>query len=251
MKMQLLNNTVTVALSDQGQGRAFLLLHGGAGPGSIAGLAAALAAGARVIAPTHPGFNGESRPQDFASVRDLARAYLDLVERLELDQVIVVGNSVGGWIAAEMALLAPARLAGIALLNAVGIDGDIVNPLTLAPAERAAKAFYDPQRYSLAPATPEAAALMAANHAALGAYAGQPFMHDPTLQARLAQLALPALVVWGVSDGIVDVAYGRRLCASMPGARFAPVEQAGHFPHIEQLPQVLAMIEDFSRAQML
>lgn len=251
MNMQLLNDTVTVAVADQGQGRAFLLLHGGAGPASVAGLAAALSAAARVVTPTHPGFNGEPRPEGFRSVADLARAYLDLLDRLALEQVIVVGNSVGGWIAAEMALLAPRRLAGIVLLNAVGIDGAIVDPLGLPPAERAAKAFHDPRRYALAPSTPEAAAIMAANHAALRVYAGQPFMHDPTLRARLARLAAPALVAWGASDGIVDVAYGRRLSDSMPGARFALIEEAGHFPHIEQLPRVLGLIEDFSRAQML
>lgn len=249
--MQLLNDTVTVALADQGQGRTFLLLHGGAGPASVAGLATALSARARVLTPTHPGFNGQPRPQGCASAGDLAKAYLDLLERMDLKDVIIVGNSFGGWVAAEMALLAPRRLAGIVLLNAVGIDGVIVDPVGLAPAERAAKAFHDPQRYSLAPASPEAAAIMAANHAALHAYAGQPFMHDPTLRARLAELRVAALVAWGASDGIVDVAYGRRLCDSMPGAAFAIVEEAGHFPHIEQLQQVLGLIDDFSRAQML
>jgi len=247
MNMQLLNDTLTVAVEDQGQGRAYLLLHGGAGPASMAGLAAALSARARVLTPTHPGFNGEPRPEGFSSAGDLANAYLDLLDRLGIRDVLIVGNSFGGWVAAEMALLQPRRVAGIVLLNAVGIDGAIVDPVGLAPAERAAKAFHNPQRYSLAPTTPEGAAMMAANHAALRAYAGQPFMHDPTLRARLAGLQVAALVAWGASDGIVDVAYGRRLCDSMPGAVFAVVEEAGHFPHIEQLQQVLDLIDDFGR----
>ncbi|MES2160796.1 MAG: alpha/beta hydrolase [Pseudomonadota bacterium] len=251
MKLQLLNDTLTLAVDDQGNGRAYLLLHGGAGPASMAGLAAALSATARVLTPTHPGFNGEPRPEDFSSAADLARAYLDLLDRLEIRDVVIVGSSFGGWVAAEMALLQPQRLAGIVLFNAVGIDGAIVDPAGLAPAERAAKAFHHPQRHALAPATPEGAAMMAANHAALRVYAGQPFMHDPTLRARLAGLRVAALVVWGASDGIVDVAYGRRLCDSMPGAVFAVVEEAGHFPHIEQLQQVLDLIDDFGRVQML
>ncbi|GJI89502.1 alpha/beta fold hydrolase [Duganella hordei] len=251
MNLQLLDGKVTVAVSDQGQGRAFLLLHGGAGPGSVAGLAAALATKARVLTPTHPGFNGEPRPEGLASVGDLARAYVDLIARLDLKDVVVIGNSVGGWIAAEMALLEPGRVAGIVLLNAVGIAGEIVDPVKLPPAGRAAHVFHDPQRYSLAPATPEAAAVMAANHATLKVYAGQPFMHDPTLQARLARMPVPALVVWGVSDRIVDVDYGRRLSDSMPGARFATVEEAGHFPQIEQLSEVVGMIDTFSSEQML
>lgn len=249
--MQLLNDTLTVAVDDQGQGRSCLLLHGGAGPTSVAGLAAALSAGARVVTPTHPGFNGEPRPEGCSSAGDLAYAYLDLLDRLEMSDVLIVGNSFGGWVAAEMALLQPQRVVGIVLLNAVGIDGAIVDPVGLAPAERAAKAFHHPQRYSLAPTTPAGAAMMAANHAALRVYAGQPYMHDPSLRARLAGLQVPALVAWGASDGIVDVAYGRRLCDSMPGAVFAVIEEAGHFPHIEQLQQVLDLIDDFSRVQML
>src|SRR5471032_840156 len=117
MNMQLLNDTLTVAVDDQGQGRAYLLLHGGAGPASMAGLAAALSARARVLTPTHPGFNGEPRPEGFSSAGDLANAYLDLLDRLGIRDVLIVGNSFGGWVAAEMALLQPRRVAGIVLLR--------------------------------------------------------------------------------------------------------------------------------------
>lgn len=250
-KLGLFAETLSFAYTDQGQGRAFLILHGGAGPASVAGLAGALAKSARAIVPTHPGFNGEPRPDQFTRVGDLVLAYLALIERLDLADVVVVGNSVGGWIAAELALRQSPRLAGLVLLNAVGIDTEslgraIVDPMKLEPAERSALSFHDPQRFAIAPSGPAAAAAMASNQQTLRVYAGEPFMHDPTLRARLAQITIPALVAWGESDRIVDPEYGRLYASSIPGARFELIREAAHFPQIERLDQVVQLIGDFA-----
>ena len=250
--IDLLSGTLPLRLSDQGEGRVFLILHGGAGPASVAGLANELSKKARAIAPTHPGFDGEPRPDGFARVDDLALAYLDLIESLDLTDAVIIGNSIGGWIAAEMALRKSPRIAGIILLNAVGIDTGspdrtIVDPMKLAPAERLAHAFHDPSRFAAAPPSPEAAAMMASNQRTLRVYSGE-LLHDPSLAARLAQMQVPALVVWGESDRIVDADYGRRFASSMPGAGFKLVARAGHFPHIERLDEVATLIEDFGEA---
>src|SRR5258708_1967688 len=90
---------LTLRFDERGSGRPVLVLHGGAGPQSVAGFAAALAARARVITPTHPGFGGAPRPEWFDSVDDLAHAYLELLERLDLREVTLIGFSIGGWIA--------------------------------------------------------------------------------------------------------------------------------------------------------
>ncbi len=247
---RLLAGTLPLAFTDCGTGTPFLLLHGGAGPASMRGLANALARGHRVVTPVHPGFDGEQRPDWLHTIGGLATAYLDLIERLDLSEVTIVGNSAGGWIAAEMALRGSPRVVGIVLLNAVGIDADpkgrpIVNPMTIAPAERAALAFHNPARFAVAPPTPEAMERLARNQQALFVYAGEPYMHDPVLRDRLGDLNLPALVAWGVSDRIVDLEYGRRFAASIPGARFAPITAAGHFPQIEKLDMVHRLVEAF------
>jgi pimeloyl-ACP methyl ester carboxylesterase len=70
-------------------------------------------------------------------------------------------------------------------------------------------------------------------------------MHDPSLHERLSRMPVPSLVVWGESDGIVDIAYGQRFAAAMSDSRFEVVSQAGHFPQIEQLGKVVGLIEDF------
>jgi len=252
--LHLFAEALPLSFSDQGSGRAFLVLHGGAGPASMAGLAEALGGSGRAIVPTHPGFAGQPRPEWFHRVGDLALAYLALLERLDLRDVVLVGSSIGGWIAAEMALRRSPRVAGLILLNPVGIepaspDRPIVNPVALPVAERAAYAFHNPERFAAVPSTPEAQAMLAANHKAMLAYAGEPFMHDPMLRARLAAITLPATVIWGESDRIVDVGYGRRYAASIPGARFEPVSQAGHFPHIEKLERVMQLIADLPAAK--
>ncbi|MGI4872079.1 MAG: alpha/beta fold hydrolase [Janthinobacterium lividum] len=248
--VSLLAETLDLSYEEQGSGQPYLLLHGGAGPASLAGLAAALARSGRVILPTHPGFGGQPRPAWLRSVPALATAYLALLEQLDLHEVVVVGNSVGGWLAAELGLRASPRIAALVLLNAVGLDptaesGPIADPTALTPAARAAAAFHDPTRYALAPPTAEAAATMAANQVALRAYAGTPFMHDPALRTQLPALQLPTLVLWGVSDRIVTPAYGRQFANLIPQARFELVNAAGHFPQIEQLGDVLEQLRQF------
>lgn len=249
--IDLFSETLRIAFMHQGSGRAFLVLHGGAGPASVGGLSNALAEGAQTVVPTHPGFSGEARPDWFKRIDDLVLAYLVLIEQLDLSNVVVVGNSVGGWIAAEMALRQSPRIAGMVLLNAVGIDTGsaehpIGDPMKLPPAERAAFSFHDPQRFALAPSGPDAAAAMLRNQETLRVYAGDPFMYDPSLRTRLAQIAIPTLVMWGESDRIVDVAYGQRYASSIPNARFELVTEAGHFPHIEQQDAVVRSIRTFT-----
>ncbi|KJC60161.1 hypothetical protein UP10_14945 [Bradyrhizobium sp. LTSPM299] len=240
-----------LSFAEAGAGRCFLLLHGGAGPASMYGLAESLSANARAVVPIHPGFNGTPRPERFGRIDDLVLAYLSLIERLDLRDVVLVGNSVGGWIAAEMALRLSPRLAGAVLINSVGIDAgttpelSIVDPTAVPPAERAPLAFHNPEKFAFAASTPEAAAAMLDNQKALRAYAGEPFMHEPTLLSRLAKMPIPTLVIWGESDRIVRPDYGRLLASSIPHSRYAPVAAAGHFPQIEQLEEVERLISDF------
>jgi len=154
------------------------------------------------------------------------------------------------WIAAEMALRLSPRIAGAVLINSVGIDAakpelSIVDPTAVPPEERSALAFHDPQKFAFAASTPEAAAAMVDNQKALRTYAGEPFMHEPTLRSRLAKMPIPTLVIWGESDRIVRPDYGRLLASSIPQSRYAPVAAAGHFPQIEQLEEVERLISGF------
>jgi pimeloyl-ACP methyl ester carboxylesterase len=238
--------TITVSYSDQGSGRTFLLLHGGGGPLTVAAFGGVLATerGARVIIPVHPGFGGTSRPDGLGSIRQLAAVYVTLLDALDLHDVTVIGNSIGGWIAAEIALLARPRVAGVVLVDAVGIEVEghpVADFFSLSFPELARLSYYAPDAFRIDPSTlsPEQLAVMAGNRAALAVYSGEFAMADPSLRERLASVASPTLVVWGDSDGIVDPAYGRAYAAAIPGAEFEELEHVGHLPQLEAPQRLL------------
>lgn len=233
-------------------GNGVLILHGGAGPQSVAGLAAALGDDAYVITPTHPGFDGTPRVPWTDTVADLADAYLDLIEELGLTAVMVIGNSIGGWIASEMALRdIHGRVASLVLLNAVGIRPDNATQLTdirsLPPAAVGKLAFANPAfRPNPAAMTDEQRAVMAANQETLRIYAGDDFTFAPKLRWRLHRVTVPVLAVWGEEDGVATAGYGHLYASCFPNGRYAPIRDAGHFPHIEQPAAVVAAIGDFA-----
>lgn len=243
---------VDLRVDERGQGRPLLLLHGGAGPLSVANLAEALAAegGIRVLTPTHPGFEGTPRPAALGNVAGLAKVYEALLERLGLIDVVVAGNSLGGWVGTQLALGGSAsRLAGIVVINAVGIEvagHPIAETADVAPEQLLALAYHDPAPFRVDPAAlpEERKAAMAANRAAVQLYGGAS-MFDPRLRGLLSTITTPALVVWGESDQIADLEYGRAFAQSVPGALFEPIPEAGHFPHIEQPAMTLKAITQF------
>lgn len=237
----------------EGEGRPALVLHGGGGPATVAMISAHLAGrGFRAITPTHPGWDGEERPAEVGSVPDLARLYRDYLEESGLGDVLVVGSSLGGWIAAEMAVLDEAeRLARLVLLDAVGIEVE-GEPLTdffaLGPEEVATHSFYDPERYFVDPASlsPDQLRRQEGNMATMAALAGDPYMHDPALASRLGGVTIPVLAIYGEADGISSPAYGRAFAAHFPAGRFELVREAGHLPQVERPDATLALIDEFA-----
>jgi pimeloyl-ACP methyl ester carboxylesterase len=241
-----------LTFSDIGSGRPFLLLHGGGGPLTVTPFAQLLASThpARVITPTHPGFAGTPRTESMGTIRDLATLYVDLIAKLDLRDVTVVGNSVGGWIAAEMALLDTSRVGRFVLVDAVGIQVEghpIIDFFSLTPRQIAEASYHDPDRFGIDPTKlpPDAQKAMAANRAALASYSG-PAMSDPTLAERLAAVTRPVLVLWGDADRIVDAEYGRAWARAIPDARFELLSETGHLPQLESPQKLLVAIWEFA-----
>jgi pimeloyl-ACP methyl ester carboxylesterase len=235
---------VDVAVSEYGDGQPFVLLHGGGGPDTVTGFGELFAKthDVRVIVPTHPGFGGTARPDALTSIAGLAALYVALIGQLGLNDVTVAGNSIGGWIAAEMALLASPRVSGAILIDAVGIDvpgHPIADFFALTMDQVFTLSFHNPEPFRIDPATlpPTAQAIAAGNRAALATYAGTA-MSDSTLAGRLAHLELPTLVLWGDSDQIADPSYGRAYAAAIPLARFQLLTDTGHLPQLET-PELL------------
>jgi pimeloyl-ACP methyl ester carboxylesterase len=242
------STNVDLVVEDRGEGQPFLLLHGGAGPQSVAGFAKLMAASkhVRVITPTHPGFSRTIRPEQLQSPKGLAQVYVGLLDRLGVNDVTVIGNSVGGWIACEMALLDSPRVRGIVLVDAVGIEvpGHPITDISkLPPDELMRLSYHNPAPFRINPAnlTEDQKAIMAGNRATLRVYGGERNL-DSTLLGRIRNISLPTLVIWGESDGIVDADYARAFATAIPGAKFLLLPAAGHVPQIEAPERLLDAI---------
>lgn len=242
---------VPVTVTERGEGRPYLMLHGGAGLQSVDSYAALLAGSepARVLTPLHPGFGGTPRPDGLDSIAGLARLYAGLLDELGLTGVIVVGNSIGGWIAAEMAVLNSPRVAAVVLADAVGLQVEahpVADFFSLTMDQVAELSYVRPDRFRIDvdQLPDEQKAVMAANREALRIYGGTA-MTDPTLLARLPAVTAPVLVVWGIADRIVPAEHGLAYTRAIPGAEFQLISGAGHLPQLETPDALARVVRDF------
>jgi len=204
---------------------------------------------AEVIVPVHPGFNGTPRPEELRTPRGLAELYVQLLDTLGLAGVTVVGNSIGGWIAAEIGALRSSRVSRVVIVDAVGLvvpDHPYADFFSLTPAEVAARSYHDPDRFSVDPSKlpPEVRAAMVGNRAAIGVYGAD--MSDPTLASRLPSIDLPVLVVWGAADRIGDPEVGKAYAELIPDARLEVISEAGHLPQIEAPSLLTELVGSFA-----
>jgi pimeloyl-ACP methyl ester carboxylesterase len=209
-----------------------------------------------VIAPWHPGFGHSELPREFRTVDDLAYFYLTLADRLDLRNAVLAGVSFGGWIAAEIAIRSTARFSHLVLVDAYGIKvgdretRDIADLFAISQDEITRLAFHAAgnriRDYSQMPERDLIA--IARSREAFAYFGWKPYLHNPGLRRWLRRIDIPALVLWGESDGIVSTEYGRAYAAEIPGSRFTVISEAGHYPHIEQPERVVEMITRFTRS---
>lgn len=239
-----------LSLTEAGSGRPVLVLHGGGGPATVAGLAARLAESAHTVTPVHPGWDGTPRPDWLTRLDDLAVAYLHLLQDNEWSDVLVIGSSLGGHLAAEMAIRDTGGLiTGLVLINAVGADiagEQVTDFFALDPRAQAEHSWHDPDRFYVDPAGLPAAELARrqANMATMRLLTDGGRMTDPRLLPRLGRARQPALVIWGESDRIVTPAYGAAYAKAFPQGRFEPIPEAGHLPHLERPDVTAELIEE-------
>jgi pimeloyl-ACP methyl ester carboxylesterase len=237
-----------------GAGPPLLFLHGGDYVAQNQAFLDRLATQFRVVAPRHPGFGHTPRPDWFRSVHDIAYLYLDLLDRLDLNETVLVGSSLGGWIALEMAVRAQNRIGRLVLIDTVGIkfggreERDIADIYALPAEEVLNRTFADPARHvpNYARLDDGEALAIARDREATALYGWKPYMHDPALAHWLHRITRPALVLWGEADGIVAPSYGERLAAALPNARYETIAGAAHYPQIEQPDTAADLIERFS-----
>ena len=238
---------VDIEVHEKGAGRPLLFLHAGEGLHPERLWFDALAKHFRVVAPVHPGWGGSSLPDWFGSVDDIAYLYLDLADKLDLKDAVLVGNSFGGWIAAEMLVRSQARFCKLVLADPLGIklsgrnERDIADMHAMARADYLKAAWADPAKgdidYTKLPETDLAA--VARGREAFALFGWKPYMHNPRLKNWLHRITLPSLVLWGDQDKIVSKAYCEAWAKALPSTKLETIAGAGHYPQWEQ-PGVFA-----------
>jgi len=242
---------VTVKVHRAGRGKTVLFLHGAGGVPQWLPFFDALAEHYQVLVPEHPGFGGSDDPPWIRSISDLALFYLDLVEEAGLDRIHLIGNSLGGWLAAEILIRDRARFRSLTQLAPAGIRVKGVPPgdnFIWGP-EEALRNLYHDQAFAdrILALTPSEAQMdvMLRNRFTVAKLGWQPRWYDPDLEKWLHRIKLPALVVWGGDDKIMPPAYAALWQERLPDARLVMLEACGHLPHVEHAAAVSRQVRDF------
>jgi pimeloyl-ACP methyl ester carboxylesterase len=249
---RVVGGTAKLEINEIGAGRPIVFLHPGIGLRGAEPFLHKLGTLGRVIAPAHPGFSSLENSR-FASVDDVSYLYLSLLEELR-EPAIVVGSSLGGWIALEVATKSTANIAGLVLVDSVGVRfntrevRDFADIYALSTAELDKRLYYNPAIAQIDYVNTPASELeiIARNREAETRFSWSPYLHNPRLGGRLHRVNVPTLVVWGESDGFAPLAYGQQLAGALPVASFETIANAGHFPHIEQPDQLVKHIGGFA-----
>jgi pimeloyl-ACP methyl ester carboxylesterase len=201
-----------------------------------------------VVVPSHPGYDRSSRPAWLRSIRDVAVIYQWLLAELKLEGVTLVGLGLGGWIAAEMATMAPRSFKQIVLVGAMGIkpdDGEILDQALVNYIEYARAGFHDQHAFDeIYGAEPDTDQLETwdRNREMSFRIAWKPYMYSQTLPHLLGGVRAPSLVVWGAEDRIVPRSCGERYARALPDARLEIVERAGHCLAMERPAELVRLI---------
>lgn len=238
-----------------GVGRPLVVLHSVEGNFGWLRMHDDLARHFTVYAPTHPGFAGSERPHWLESFFDLSRFYLWILQELDLAKATLVGHSMGGWLAAGMAVMSPQVVDRMVLIDAAGVrprQGDITDIFLHGGEGSRRLSFFDTKQvadYELLfgrKPSPEEREAQQINREAAIRYCWKPYMHDPSLPELLLRLRkIPTLIVWGREDKIIPPECAELYHQAIAGSRLALIERAGHFPHLEQPAEFTRIVSDF------
>lgn len=233
---------VALDVWERGEGPPLLFLHGAGGFRGDRSFVSLLGRYRRIIAPSHPGFGTSALPDWMDRPDDIAHLYLELLDHYGLRQFDLIGASLGGWIAAELASMVPDRIARLILIAPVGVKHgsrdqlDIPDIFALPDTTVEKLLYHEPDRFRPDPAKLSDADLtvMLRNRETTALLTWEPYMHNPKLRHRLHRITCPTLFLRGEHDGLVSAAYMDGYARLLPNARTATIAAAAHLPQVEQ-----------------
>ncbi|PKB73518.1 MAG: hypothetical protein BZY75_01485 [SAR202 cluster bacterium Io17-Chloro-G7] len=244
---------IDVQMFSGGSGPALLFLHGAGGNAGWQPYHEELAKSHTVYAPSMPGFNGTPRPDWVGSITDVCHFNQELVAALGLDQYVLMGASMGGWVAAEMAAMDRHQIKALVLIDAAGIkpeNGEIAEIFMVGNDTRLKLRFYDTSQvenydqYTQA-LTPEQSDVQHSNQAMASRLCWRPYLHNPSLSHYLAKVSTPTLVVWGKQDAIIPEECGVQYQKALPNATLKVIDHCGHSPQVEKPQEFQSAVSDF------
>jgi pimeloyl-ACP methyl ester carboxylesterase len=210
-----------------------------------------------VIVPEHPGFGESETPPWLDTVADVANFYLDFLEQFDLDGVHLVGQSLGGWVAAELAVRNTSRLASLTLASAAGIhvkDVPQVDTFLSSDEQRVRDLFHDQKLADAVLARvlrPEVEDVALKNRMTTAKLVWQPRSHDPHLQKWLHRIDVPTLLIWGEQDRLFPKEYAFAYQRLIPDAKVVIIPDCGHLPEVEKADAFAAELESFIGAMRI
>ena len=234
-----------VRLRRGGRGAPLLFLHGASGAPAILPFMESLARRFDVLVPEHPGWGKSDEPAWLENIHDVAYFYLDFLEHLDLRDVTIVGSSMGGWIAMEIAVRDTARLKSLVLVSPAGVAAPGVQAadiFLMSPEELVRNLFVDQRLAEARLAIPEDVDMALKNRHTTARLAWEPRLHDPHLPKWLHRIDVPVKIVWGREDRILPVAFLEEYKRLLPKAQAFVVEGAGHLPQVEKADEFVAIV---------
>ncbi len=240
----------TTTLKRGGKGPQLLYLHGASGAAAVAPFMQELAKDYDVLVPEHPGFGGSDEPAWLDNIHDLAYFYLEFLEKLQLKQTIIVGSSLGGWLALEIAVRSQERIRALSLVGPSGIyvpglpRGDL---FLWSPEERVRNLFVDQSIAERMLALPVDIDVALKNFYTVGKLAWEPRLHNPHLRKWLHRIKVPTQIIWGDTDKVLPAGYAAEFGKLIPGSRVDIVANCGHLPQAEKPQEFLRLLRDFAK----
>ncbi len=244
---------IKLHLKSAGSGRALLVLHHDIGTPDELGFYDLLAERFTVLVPHHPGWGRSERPGWMRSVRDLAAIHQWVLADQGVRNVSLLGLGFGGWIAAEMASLAPRDFRRLVLVAPMGIkppEGDILDQAIISYIAYPQAGFHDQENFRRIFGDVTTDQLEAWDIAREMCFriAWKPYMYSQTLPHLLGGVSGPALVVWGDDDKIVPRSAGDAYLRALRGGRMEIVPGCGHFVEMEKPEALARLVTEFVNA---
>jgi pimeloyl-ACP methyl ester carboxylesterase len=238
---------VNVRMLRGGSGPPAVFLHGANGLPQWLPFFEMLAAKCDLHIPEHPGYGTSDNPSWLRNIGDLAMYYLDFLDGLGADKVHLVGQSLGGWAAAEVAIRNCSRIASLTLLAPAGIrvKGKPCGDNFIWDAQESVRNLYHDQTIAdqilAVPISDEQADIMLGNRFTTAKLGWEPRWFNPALERWLHRISVPTLVIWGENDKLFPTDYAARWGERVPNCKVKIVAQCGHVPAIEK-PDVTAKL---------